>query len=274
MTDKKMTQRAGAESTNIQVGGDVQLGLSYADARQAAIDVFKANFYELSENAAKKALERAEEITNNFLKRFFEDANHNKANLEEPAVQSSIYEVQKAYAKSGDKQLEQRLLDILLARVNSEERHINQLVLDEAITILPKLTNNEVNLLSFVVSAIKVRYNGVNTLEAFDNFLRNALLKFFPINISAAESTHLQYCGCYTLPSGGPHIFMSLGEYIGARYKGFLTNGFSESQFKEEMNGMELSTSNGFIIKNLRNQDIYQFNALDDNNFVLPYKIK
>ena len=267
MTRKKMDQTSGSDSTNIQVAGNAQFGISYESARQIALDVFKANFYEFSEKAAKKALERAEEITEKFLKTFFEDSNQDKTKLEEPAVQSSIYEVQKAYARTGDEQLAQRLLDTLVARVISEERSINQIVLDEAISVLPKLTDNEVNLLSFMVSATKVQYQGINTLQAFDDFVNTALLKFFPDKISTSELKHLQYCGCFTLPMGGPHAFMSLGEYLGVRYKGLLVNGFSEQQFKVETNGMDLASLGDFIIKNLRNHEMYQFNALYDSEF-------
>lgn len=267
MTPIKMDQTSGSDSTNIQVAGDAHFGLSYNEARQISLDIFKANFYEFSETAAKKALERAEEITEKFLNTFFENFHQNKAKLEEPAVQSSIYEVQKAYARTGDKQLEQRLLDTLVARVGSEERGINQIVLDEAIAVLPKLTENEVNLLSFSVSAVKVRYQGINTLQAFEDFVNNGLLKFFPDTISTAESTHLQYCGCYTLPMGGPHAFMSLGQYLGTRYKGLLTNGFSEQEFKDETNGLEVNDFGDFIIKNLRNSELFQFNALYDAEF-------
>ncbi|GAB3910126.1 LPO_1073/Vpar_1526 family protein [Mucilaginibacter boryungensis] len=267
MIFKKSKLKAGSNSTNIQVGGDAQFGLSYDEARQIALDIFKSNFYEFSEKAAKIALERAEEITEKFLKTFFNGSDWDKAKLEEPAVQSSIYEVQKAYARTGDKELEQRLLDALLARIGSEERHINQIVLDEAIAVLPKLTDNEVKLLSLVVSATKVQYQGVNTLKAFDDFVNSGLMRFFPDKISPAESTHLQYCGCYTLPMGGAHFFMSLGEYLGARYKGLLTRGFSEKYFMEETNGMTLISLGDFIIKNLRNPEVYQFNVLHDNEF-------
>lgn len=262
-----MDQNSGSDSTNIQVGGNAQFGLSYEDARQIAIDVFKANYYEFSEKAAKKALERAEEITEDFLKRFFEDDGHDKAKLEEPAVQSSIFEVQKAYAKTGDKDLQQRLLDTLLARVDSEERHINQIVLDEAITVLSKLTDNEVKLLSFIASTFKVIYTNVDTIAAFNSFLTDALLKFFPDNISDAELTHLQYCGCYTLPMGGPHGYYSLPEYLGLRYKGLLTHGFSELEFIEATGGLKLASLNHFIINNPRNPEVFQFNALNDNIF-------
>ena len=59
--DEKMKQESGDNSENVQIGGNVNIGVTAAEARQIAIDVFKANFYTFSEKAAKKALERAEE---------------------------------------------------------------------------------------------------------------------------------------------------------------------------------------------------------------------
>ena len=263
-----MQQKGGDESTNIQVGGNVQFGITYDDARQISLDVFKANFYELSEKAANKALERAEEITGKFIERFLSDEQQDKTKLEEPGVQSSLFEAQKAFAKTGDQNLEQRLLDILLARTQATERSLRQIILDEAILILPKLTENEVMLLSFCVSSSQVRYSGINSVQAFDNYINEAWVNFYPDNITTSEATHLQYCGCYTLPMlNGPVAFYSLGEYLSQGYKGLLTHGFTEVEFVKATNGMKIDNLGDFIIKNPRNSNVFQFNALHDHDF-------
>src|SRR5690606_35369925 len=137
---EKMKQESGENSENVQIGGNVNIGVSASEARQIAIDVFKANFYDFSEKAAKKALERAEELTDEFIAKFYEKIPELESKLQEPSVQSSMFNTQKEYAKSGDSELKEQLLNILIERINSEERSLKQIVLDEALTILPKLT--------------------------------------------------------------------------------------------------------------------------------------
>lgn len=268
MIDKNLKQTAGNNSTNIQVAGNAKFGLSYEDAKHIALDVFNANFYELSEKAAAKAIERVQQFTDSFLNRLYADDQHDKTKLEEPAIQSAIYEAQKAFAKSGEDNLKENLLNTLLARVNTEERSMKQIILDEAIFILPKLTENEVMLLSFCVSALQVQYSDINTIEKFENYIRRAWLDFYPDKITTNEATHLLYCGCYTLPYSNGHMgFYSLGEYLLFGYKGLLTNGFSETEFETITNGMKMSSLGNFIIKNPRFPDLYQFNAINDNVF-------
>ena len=70
MHNKNQRQEASSESTAIQAGRDISIainGISCSDARNIALDVFNANFYKLSEQAALKAVKRAEEITEKFL---------------------------------------------------------------------------------------------------------------------------------------------------------------------------------------------------------------
>ena len=147
MQGNNKKQESGDGSNNFQVNGNVTVnGVSYEAARQIALDVFKANFYDFTEKAAQKAMERAEEMTEKLVKKFFDEIPHLANKLEEPSVQSSMFNAQKEYAKTGDKKLEERLLKLLIDRINSEERSLKQIVLDEALVVLPKLTNEQVDI--------------------------------------------------------------------------------------------------------------------------------
>ena len=70
MLDKPQSQSAAAGALAIQAGGDVQItrvGMSYSEVRDVALDVFKANFYQLAGVAADTASARAQEVTDDFL---------------------------------------------------------------------------------------------------------------------------------------------------------------------------------------------------------------
>mgnify|MGYP000117896027 CR=1 FL=1 len=78
----KQVQKGGANSTNIQVEElSVVQGLTYPEVRQVAIDVFKANFYDLAGEAKAIASDRAEKVTEDFLKKY--DNEHYEHLIEE-----------------------------------------------------------------------------------------------------------------------------------------------------------------------------------------------
>ena len=105
LLNKNQEQTVTESSTAIQAGGNVTLtrvGLSYAEVRDVALDVFRANFYELSDVAKEVAKTRAEEITEAFLSKL--QAEH-PAGLEksnDPDFQYALFTVQKEYARNGD----------------------------------------------------------------------------------------------------------------------------------------------------------------------------
>ena len=65
----KQEQKSGDGSANIQVAGDVVVGLSVNEVRQLALDVFKANFYDLGGVGKQIVVTRVEEITDAIIKK-------------------------------------------------------------------------------------------------------------------------------------------------------------------------------------------------------------
>ena len=59
----------------------------------------KRIFIHFLKKAAKKALERAEELTDEFIAKFYVKIPELESKLQEPSVQSSMFNTQKEYAK-------------------------------------------------------------------------------------------------------------------------------------------------------------------------------
>lgn len=264
--DKKMEQESGENSQNIQIAGNVTIGISASEARQIAIDVFKANFYEFSENAAQKALNRAEEITDDFIEKFYNNFSHLEEKLQEPGVQSTIFNIQKEYAKTGDKDLKNQLLDLLIQRIDSEERSLKQIVLDEAIKIIPKLTHSQINILTLTFSAIHFNHQNIVSLPSLINFLNNKLLCFYTKESkSYSFFTHLQFTGCCTiLPEGSS--YKPYDQIIISRYKALFIKGFTEQDFKNEFTD-DIIKLRPLIMRSIQNPNTLQFNPLNDEVF-------
>jgi hypothetical protein len=264
--DKKMEQESGDNSNNVQVAGNVTIGISATEARQIAIDVFKANFYEFSEKAAQKALERAEEITDNFIEQFYSKIPHLESRLQEPSVQSTMFNVQKEYAKTGDIDLKEQLLDLLIQRIDSEERSLKQIVLDEAITIIPKLTQDQINILSLVFSAAYLNHRDILNLPSLINHINNRLIKFYPNTVASYSFfTHLQFTGCCTILSQGSS-YKPFEEIFKINYKAFFIKGFTEDELNKEFE-LDKSKLNPLLMRSIQNPIALQFNPLNDNVF-------
>ena len=119
ISDKITKQEGGENSTNLQ-GQSIVInqGISYLDAKNIAIDVFKANYLELSVKAADTAKQRAEELVDNFLNEVKERNPKAIQTMEDPGMQYAIFTAQKEYAKTGDKDLSDMLVDILVDRAS------------------------------------------------------------------------------------------------------------------------------------------------------------
>ena len=228
MIKNKQEISAGDHSTNIQ-GSDVtvnQYGLKYSDIKDVAMDVFKSNFYDLGEKVEKLVNERAEEIINKYLKRLEEESPESIKNTEDPDVRFSIYEVQKSYARLGDKEISDLLVDILIQRTMNPDESFKKLVLNEAITVIPKLTTKQIDVLSLIylvkyllfIPEFKIPFNHYNSVI-------QPFLTRIDIPNNQMVYQHLQYSGCVSISIGSsdfetimihkfPHLFRNSGDII------------------------------------------------------------
>jgi len=158
MTNNKQTQKSGAHSTNVQVDTVNNYGISYVDVREIALQTFKDNFYELSESAKKIALERAEELISSFLDKLEKESPSLINKIQEPDIQYAVINAQKQYARSGGPDTLELLSDLLKYRFQAEEGSLKGIVLNESIEVMPKLTTNQIKLITalFLVKNCKL----------------------------------------------------------------------------------------------------------------------
>jgi len=258
MSDKQV-QKSGDDSVNIQVKSvNVQKGLTYLDVKEIALDVFKNNFEHLSVVAADTAKKRAEEITGNFLHEL-EKRNREALNqAQDPDFQYSLFTVQKEYAKSGDKDLGDLLVDILVERTKVEQRGLLQIVLNESLAVAPKLTNSQLCALSIIFSIKYTRDLRMNSLDMIVHYLSQRLSPFaIDLPKSQASYQHLEFAGCGSISIGSSNI----NKIFKIRYPGVFTKGFSKEQFDNKI--AQISGSEKLLIPCLRDNSLFQFNASD-----------
>lgn len=233
------TQKAGDNSTNIQAGSvTVHQGLSLSEVRELALDVFRSNFFELAGEAKNIARQRAEEVTENFLKKLQEQHSAGLTQAQEPDFQHALYTVQKEYARCGDKELGDLLVDLLVDRTKHESRTILQIVLNESLSVAPKLTPDQLAVLS-VTFLFKYTINhGIKNHETLWDYLDRYVAPFADlITEKTACYQHLEYSGCGTIGLGS----VALAEVFRRNYSGLFSKGFDEAQFQAKQFAIPIS---------------------------------
>jgi hypothetical protein len=168
MPRSQQQQTGGDSATNVQAGRDVHIhGLTLADARAVAIDVFKANALELQGIAQITALARADEITREFLEKLYASNPALGNHLADPDVQNVLFQAQKEYARSGEEDLKRALIDLLAARATETTRDLRTIALNEAIVSAPKLTEIQRRALAWVFFLKHTRISSVETIDAY-----------------------------------------------------------------------------------------------------------
>lgn len=230
INDTSQNQTGGNGSTNIQAA-NIYVGVSATEARQIALDVYKANFTTLSREAAKTALFRAEEITDEFLKRAVESSPAILANLNSPGVQIALLNAQKEYARTGDKNLQHLLVNLLLDRAKDDHRNLKQIALEEAMTILPKLTHKQIDILALNL-LVKENWSMASSEGALKNYLSNLVVKFkTTIEFQSPDILHLEFTGCAKVTEGSPQRFKGLTYHLQQSFCGMFSKGFSMEEF-------------------------------------------
>lgn len=256
----KQIQKAGDASLNVQAQQiSISKGLSYEDAKGIALDVFKSNSYRLRGIAADTAKRRAEEITDKFLADLMDRNPDGLQNAEDPDLQYAIFSMQRDYARTGDKELGDILVDILVDRAKESNRSILQIVLNESLQVAPKLTKNQLDVLSIIFNVKYTKYGRLVNLGSLRHYLDYRVSPFVEsLMKNAACYQHLVYAGCGSISIGSAKI----EEIFRKTYPGIFAKGFPESEISEILTSNPASRQ--MFTQCLRDPQLLQVNAIDE----------
>ena len=187
-------QRAGDNSTQIQIGM-IHSGLGYSDVKEICSDILRTEMEKYASKAYAEAEKRFDAFTDSVLQRLGEIDGKLLNRFEEPSVQMSFREATKEYIRSGNEFTGENLIDLLIERLREDATSTTlSSVIDEAIQIVPKLTENTLSLLAMIV------FSQLNFPCDRANF-NQMLQKMTETVVKASESTpldsaYLQQIGC------------------------------------------------------------------------------
>jgi len=232
MLNKDQNQDVGNSATAIQAGGSItviNVGVTSAEARAIALDVARATFYELTGAAKETASIRVEEITDQVIKKLEKDFPEGLQKAKDPDFQYALFTVQKEYARNGDKDLGDLLVDLLVDRSKQDQRDILQIVLNESLSTAPKLTDTHLAALAVIFLFKYTQNYSVGNHQTFGEYLDKHLLPFVSkLSKNQAGYQHLEFSGCGSIGLGGN----SLGGIFGTLYQGQFLRGFDQSEIE------------------------------------------
>ncbi len=176
-------------------------------------------------------------------------------------MQAALFEAQKQYAKTGDKDLEGLLLDILVERASTPERSINQIVLDESLSVASKLTTEQMDALTVNYLLSKTINHGITSLERLDNYFEVEIIPFLSsLTKTSSCYEHLEYAGCGSIMEAS--TINNVEILFKHRYPGLFSGGFDEKKFTTEIG--QINEYAQFITRCLHDPDKFQFSSLND----------
>lgn len=183
------------QSTIVQAKGDINFnGITAETAMEICKYVVKAELAVYTQDARVEAEKRLSDISKKTIDRITSLKEDLLYRFKEPAIQMALNETFKNHIASGNEELGENLIDLLIERLRVQERTTEQSIIDEARNIIPKLSSNTVSLLAIMVfSNLIFPYNK----KQYDDLL----LKLAPLaerleNISSLDIAHLKQVGC------------------------------------------------------------------------------
>lgn len=226
-------QSGGDDSTNLQAGNNITIyqGATFEETRQIALDVFDANFLRLTEAAADLAHARVEQFTRNLIDEMQHRAPAALTNVADPDMLRTIYRAQEEYACSGDSDLEQVLIDLLVDRAGQFARGLKTLALNEAIVAVARLTADQ---RSAIAICFLVRYTTFTVwdLDEFYDYLSTWLPILSELPMTEHAYSHIQYIGAASL---NRFEMLELAMAFAQGDRRFFTRGFKADELAEPL---------------------------------------
>lgn len=198
MLGNKQQQTTESGSTALQAARDINIsGLSVSEVRELCILFLRDNFPRLREEAKRTAEEQVRAFATDLEARLANDAAFIALEkFREPDVQAAINDAVQASARRGAAANPNVLSTLISERVAKKTNDYKDVVLSEAVHAVPRLTGQQIALLSFVHCVRSMIYQGLPHINGLEQVGRVALTFSSPgFDLSESQKQHLQYAG-------------------------------------------------------------------------------
>ncbi len=204
MLGDKQDQTVEGGSTAIQAGGDVHYqGLSVSEVKELCTLFLRSNFPQLREEARQTAEQHVRDFAAQLESRIVNDAASIVfEKFREPDVQAAINDAVQASARKGAAANPILLSTLIAERVSKQSSEYKDIVISEAVNVIPKLTPPQIALLSFVHFIKSITINGLVSIAGLEPYGLVALnFSASGFDLSESQKHHIQYTGACSINS-------------------------------------------------------------------------
>jgi hypothetical protein len=200
---KKLSQKGGRESMNLQDCDNVQIGLSYSETKALFVDLFELNFPKFRAIAQEEAKNNIEKLSNKFADRLQKLDLIDTKILETPDFHFNLYRAIEIGARHNDENLQDTLAELLVKRISFNGDDTIRTILNESIQTVEKVSNNQLKMLTF--SFFMFEYwtkMKIKTWAEFNEYVVEYIQPFMDYEYKDIDILHLNYCGSINYDSG------------------------------------------------------------------------
>ena len=224
----------GATALQAQVVNVYSNGITEEKCREICLSVYKDNIMSLQDEAKDIACQRVERLTDMFIEKLSRQDDEIRKKIEdqlkEPAMQEAIFKSQKCYAMSNDEDHLKILTDMLIDRGSISQRTNKQMLIDEAIDVLPRLNQKHLDILAFYISLnFSRRFYNKDITNAYINDLIQYIHRILPIKRDDANLQYLAQKNCLIMHTGLQQL-KGLNQILGERLR-LLHSGFPKNDY-------------------------------------------
>lgn len=172
----KMQQTAGENSLQVQ-GNTVNIGMSYADVKDLCTTLIMSELASYEQRANELARNRFDSIMDKLLEALAQIDDKYRMRFQEPAIQFAASETFKEYIRSGNDELSDDLIDLMIERIMVDEHTTKQALIDEARQILPKLSPTTIAVLAILsfskIILIRKKADFIEKLKSLSPILKD-----------------------------------------------------------------------------------------------------
>lgn len=188
----------GIENSTInQAGRDIIVtGIGYKDVTDICQDVVRQELNIVTNVALRKFKNDLEEYTNELILRIQKEANSSELiqKFQSPDIHFPLHDSIRSYSSVKDKNQKEIIVDTMIDRLKTEETDVEKFIIDEAISILPRI-NKRIGLLLVAM----FRRNIINPGYEFaiENLLKKIPEELSDIsNITKLDISYMEQLGC------------------------------------------------------------------------------
>ncbi|MCR4377650.1 MAG: hypothetical protein NUV50_06100 [Rhodospirillales bacterium] len=258
-------QSVGNNSFVVQSGGstNIQAGVGPEEMRQiiGTLAEFHKQFTEIAMGTVEQ---RMKDFENRLVDKFSVLENANSEAFKDPDFQYVLRRAQMGYARCGDVDVAETIVDVIAERSKATDRNRLQMTLNEAVEIAGSLTANEFAELSLVFMIKNTQDLSVGNFTLFANYLRAKILPLLhdvSRSVSSYKFLEAQRCATIQLTS------VDLGQWLRQSYGGIFSKGFTAEDLmnhlpeekKGILEGAKRNDGQSLIIPCLNDKSKFQF---------------